>query len=63
MEILLRKFSKMFFKLTKSKNGCDGCAYHRSGNCNLFVITEDWISVKAKDGCADYLHKDELLRR
>jgi hypothetical protein len=63
MEMLLKKFSKMFLKHTKTKSGCDGCAYHRNSNCNLYVITEDWVSVKAKDGCDDYLHKDELLRR
>lgn len=63
MELLLEKFSKMLSMLTRAKDGCDGCAYHRDGNCNLYVITEDWVSVKAKGGCADYLHKDELLRR
>ncbi len=64
MELLLRRFSKMFSVLKKSKSGCDGCAYHKApGSCNLFVITEDWVSVKAKDGCEEYLHKDELMRR
>lgn len=64
MELIFRKFSKIFGAFKKNESSCEGCAYFKEpSNCNLFVITEDWISVKAKDGCENYLSKNELLKR
>jgi hypothetical protein len=64
MDQIIKKFSKIFNIFKKSGASCDGCVYHKAPTeCNLFVITEDWISVKAKSGCDSYLCKNELLRR
>ena len=52
MATIIKKISKFFEIFSKNTTKCDGCAYYKaSGSCNLFAITEDWVEVKAKDGC------------
>ena len=64
MATIIKKISKFFEIFSKNTTKCDGCAYYKaSGSCNLFAITEDWVEVKAKDGCENYLHKNELIRK
>jgi hypothetical protein len=65
MGMLLQKISKIFSIFKKDSSSCDGCAYHKAATseCNLFLITEEYKVVKAKDGCDSYLCKNELLRR
>jgi len=65
MGILIQKISKIFSIFKKDASGCDGCAYHKAttDECNLFLITEEYKTVKAKDGCESYLCKNELMRR
>lgn len=65
MSMLLQKISDVFNIFRKSGSSCDGCAYHKeaTNECNLFLITEEYKAVKAKDGCDSYLAKEKLLRR
>ena len=64
MATIIKKISKFFEIFSKNTTKCDGCAYYKAPtSCNLFAITEDWVEVKAKDGCEHYLNKNELLRK
>jgi len=65
MSALLQKISKIFNMFKKNESSCIGCAYHKDATdeCNLFLITEEYKVVKAKNGCDSYLPKEQLLRR
>ncbi|MGE4399692.1 MAG: hypothetical protein AB7D29_09255 [Campylobacterales bacterium] len=65
MSVLLEKISNIFSIFKKNNSSCNGCAYHKeaTNECNLFLITEEYKTVKAKDGCDSYLAKEQLLRR
>jgi len=65
MDTLIKKISNAFGIFKKNESGCNGCAYHKPAKdeCNLFVITEDYKPIKAKDGCESYLCKNSLLKK
>lgn len=65
MDILLKKVTKIFDIFKKNESSCSGCAYYKDATdeCSLFLITEEYKIVKAKNGCDGYLAKEQLLRR
>ncbi len=65
MGLLLEKISNIFNIFRKDNSSCNGCVYYKEATheCKLFLITEEYKTVKAKDGCDSYLAKEQLLRR